>query len=188
MKRPWLRLWRAGQRRRGATAAPARTLTLLVLVLVSLVVAPLSGCGFRLRGAAEIPPELSPIYIQASGGSGVRAAILQRLALSQVRPAVSAADAQVILRILQESRRSRVAAVDRGGKVVATELFLTVTFDAVGADGRMLAKPQTLDLSRTYENPDVEVLGKQLEADLIREDLTQDAADRVIDRLRLALL
>jgi LPS-assembly lipoprotein len=70
---------------------------------------------------------------------------------------------------------------------VASELSLTVSFDAVGADGRVLAEPVTLDLSRTYENPDVEVLGKELEADLIYEDLTADAADRVVDRLRAAL-
>jgi LPS-assembly lipoprotein len=41
---------------------------------------------------------------------------------------------------------------------------------------------------RTYENPDVEVLGKQLEADLIYEDLAQDAADRILARLRAKLL
>ena len=186
MKRSRLRFEGAALRRRVAAAAgPRQALALLLLALI--VAGALSGCGFRLRGAAEVPPQLSPVYIQARGGSGVREALLQRLEPSPVRLAASAADARVVVRILQEGRRSRVIAVDRDGKVVASELSLTVSFDAVGADGRVLAEPVTLDLSRTYENPDVEVLGKELEADLIYEDLTADAADRVVDRLRAAL-
>jgi LPS-assembly lipoprotein len=160
---------------------------IMLLLLVAAVSGPL-GCGFRLRGAVEIPPQLNPMYVESRGASGVRQAIWDRLTFSQVSLAPTAKDARVVLRILGESRRSRVAAVDRDGKVVASELFLTVTFDAIDGEGKPLVEAQTLDLSRTYRNPDVEVLGKQLEAQLIYEDLTQDAADRILDRLRAALL
>jgi LPS-assembly lipoprotein len=161
----------------------------LLLALMVLGAAALStSCGFKLRGAVEIPPELNPMYVREKGGSAVRKAILQRLEFSQVRLSPTADDAKVVLRIIRESRSSRVAAVDRNGKVVARELFLTVSFDAVDGAGAPIVQQNTLDLSRTYENPDVEVLGKQLESDLIYEDLVQDAADRILNRLRAALL
>ncbi len=160
----------------------AAILALLVAVFT------LGACGFKLRSAVEIPADLNPMLVTSNGGSEVRAAILQRLEISEVREAKSAKDARIIVRILGESRSSRVAAVDRDGKVIARELHLRVTFDAVDSGGNQRVERQTLDLVRTYENPDVEVLGKQLEADLIFEDLVHDAADRVLGRLQATLL
>ena len=128
------------------------------------------------------------MYIEASVDSPVREALVQFLELSQVRLASSAEEARIVLRILRDSRSARVAAVDRDGKVIAQELHLMVTFDAVNPDGGQRVEGQTLDLVRTFENPDVEVLGKQSEAELIYQDLAQDAADRILGRLRAALL
>jgi LPS-assembly lipoprotein len=160
---------------------------LIVLLLAAVAAMALPGCGFELRGAAEIPPELDPIFVQSRGGSRVGEAITELLAFSKVNQAATAEDAKLVLRIRGESRRSRVAAVDRDGKVVATELFLAVEFDAVDAEGKAFFDPQRIELSRVYENPDVEVLGKQLERDLIYDDLTEEAADQVLDRLRATL-
>jgi LPS-assembly lipoprotein len=162
--------------------------SLRLIGLLTAVALAASACGFKLRGAVEIPPELNPMFIEAPGGSPVRDAIVQRLEFSQVRLATSANDARVVLRILRETRNSRVAAVDRDGKVIAQELHLMVTFDAVNPDGSSRVGGQTLDLVRTFQNPDVEVLGKEREADLIYEDLVQDAADRILGRLRATLL
>jgi LPS-assembly lipoprotein len=80
-----------------------------------------------------------------------------------------------------------VAAVDSSGKVLAYELHYLVRFDAVGPDGSQRCPAQTLDLVRTFDNPDVEVLGKQLEEELIYQDFATDAADRILMRLRAVL-
>jgi LPS-assembly lipoprotein len=159
----------------------------LAVTGVALLALSGAGCGFHLRGAVEIPPTLNPMYVQAPAGSPVRAAIDQRLQGSQVRLTNSPKDARITLRIASEARGSRVAAVDQSGKILATELHLRVTFDAVDAKGKQLVPQNTLDLVRTYNNPDVEVLGKQLESDLIYEDMSQDAADRILFRLKAAL-
>jgi LPS-assembly lipoprotein len=127
------------------------------------------------------------MYIQASAGSPVRAALVESLQGSQVRLAPAPKDARIILRISNELRSSRVVAVDRNGLVLAYELHLRVAFDAANAKGREIVPQSTLDLARTYNNPDVQVLGKQLESDLIYEDLVRDAADRILFRLQAAL-
>ena len=148
----------------------------------------LSSCGFKLRGAVDIPPDLNPMFIQAGGGSAVAQAIRDRLRGTQVRLAATAKEAKLILRILSEQRSSRVVAVDRSGKVLSFELHYRLTFDAIGADGQARLPRQDIDLVRGFDNQDTEVLGKQLEGELIYQDLMDDAADRVLIRLRAALI
>lgn len=159
----------------------------VVLVLASVAVL-LTGCGFHLRGSLEIPPSLNPIFIQAPAGSPVRQAFDDRLAGSDVRLAATPAEARLIVRILSEERASRVAAVDANGKVLAYELHYLVRFDAVGPDGTQRVSPQSMDLIRNFDNPEVEVLGKQLEEEIIYQDFAADAADRILMRLRAALI
>ncbi|WP_246221662.1 LPS assembly lipoprotein LptE [Marichromatium bheemlicum] len=156
--------------------------TLLAAALLAL-----AGCGFQLRGSVEIPAELNPVYLQADAGSPVRRALLDLLSGSGVEVTDNVAEAQMVLRILAEARTSRVAAVDINGKTLAYELHYMVRFDALGDAGTRLVAPQSLDLVRTFDNPDVEVLGKRLEEALIYEDFATDAADRILTRLRVAL-
>lgn len=159
---------------------------LLRLGLAAALVAALAACGFHLRGAVSIPAGLEPIYVQ--GGGPVQQAIDDRLQGSAVKLTKSPTDAGLVLRILGQSRSSRVVAVDRGGKALAYALEYQVRFDAVDAGGVQVIPPQSLTLERTFDdNPDVAVLGKQLESDIIYQDLAGDAADQVLLRLRAAL-
>jgi LPS-assembly lipoprotein len=164
---------------------PGRSRLAVGLMLLALLAT--SACGFKLRGQIEIPPELNPLYIQASQGSSLRSLIVQQLQGSQIRLATGAGDARVILRITDEQRSSRVIAVDRGGKALASNLYYNATFDAMTSEGKQLVPRQTIEVMRTYENPDVEVLGKQTEAELIYKDMSIEAATRIMDRLRAAL-
>lgn len=158
------------------------------ITLFSTALLAVSGCGFKLRGQVEIPPELNPMFIQARHGSQVRNAIVQQLQGAQVQLAESPQIARVLLRISKESHTSRVTAVDRNNKVLAREIHYGVTFDAVAPDGKQLIPKQTIDVVRGYEDPDVEVLGKQLEADLLYSDMVTDAAIRILNRLRATLI
>lgn len=176
---------RIGGSSRARGVAWGRAAVLLILGLVCLAQL---GCGFRLRGVVEIPAELNPIYIQAAGNSPVRDALVDQLAGSDVSLAASAGEAKLILRILSESRYSQVVAVDSGGRVLAYELHYLVSYDAVAPDGAQKVPGQSLDLVRNFDNPDVEVLGKQLEEAMIYQDFARDAADRILMRLRVTLL
>lgn len=157
----------------------------VVAVVLSLCLLATDGCGFRLRGTVDIPESLSPIYIEPSGGSSVVAPLVEQLG-GQSKLAPSAAKARLILRI-QERQRSRVAATDSSGKVLAYDLHLYVTFSAATPSGETKVPTQKLDLVRTFDNPDVEVLGKQLEQTQIYNEMAADAADRILLRLRTGL-
>ncbi len=104
-----------------------------------------------------------------------------------MQQATSPKDARTLVRILSESRNSRVGALDRNGKIIASELFLNLRFDARDATGKVLIEPRALEISRTFENADVEVLGKQLEAEMLYAEMAQDAATQILAMLRAAL-
>ncbi|MCO5760508.1 MAG: hypothetical protein EP309_03630 [Gammaproteobacteria bacterium] len=157
------------------------------LLALSLSLILLSACGFHLRGAVDIPPHLLPVFVEAGGGSLVGNQLRDQFQLSAIPLAPSAREARAIVRILGESRRSRVGALDRNGKIIATEIFLDVRFDAREAGGKELVPPRSLELSRSFEDADVQVLGKQLEAEIIYADMAQDAANQILAMLRAAL-
>ena len=160
---------------------------LLLLPLLALSLLLISACGFRLRGAVDIPSTLLPVFVEASGGSLVGNQLRDKFQLSAIPLAPSAREARAVVRVLSESRRSRVGALDRNGKIIATEIFLDVRFDAREAGGKELVPPRSLELSRSFEDADVEVLGKQLEAEIIYNDMAQDAAHQILAMLRAAL-
>lgn len=178
---------RSGLRKSPRLAAqPARRRNALTSILLLITISVIAGCGFHLRGAISIPEGLEPVFIQSGGPVGQ--AIDQRLQDSGVAVTSVAREAGLILRILGESRSSRVVAVDRSGKGLAYALELRVRFDAVDATAAQLIAPQDISLERTFDdNPDVAVLGKQLESEIIYQDLIGNVADQVLLRLRAAI-
>jgi LPS-assembly lipoprotein len=157
-----------------------------VALIAALVMLVLGGCGFHLRGSVDLPPDLSPLYVQAGGAVGT--AIQDRLPGSGVQTTRNPADAGLTLRILSESRDSRVVALDQSGKALAYMLTYRVRFEAQDGAGNLVMPSQMITLDRTFDdNPDVSVLGKQQESDIIYQDLVSDAADQVLLRLRSTL-
>jgi LPS-assembly lipoprotein len=142
----------------------------------------LSGCGFELRGTATLPESLSPTFVE--GGGPVAKLLRRRLETYGRALAPAPKGAKSVIRILQENPRSRVLSVNQEGKVIAYELSYQVSFSASTPEGNEKIPPQTLDLVRDYVNPDTQVLGKQLEADLIYSDLQEDAVQRILQQVR----
>lgn len=153
--------------------------------VVWLLALTLSGCGFQLRGKAEVPADLSPAFIE---GGGATAKSLRSTFESHGRDlAATREQARIIVRIQAEHLSSRVLSVNREGKVIAYELHYTVRFDAVSPNGAEKVPVQTVELVRDYVNPDTEVLGKQLESEQIVRDMQQDAAGQIIQRIKAQL-
>lgn len=151
-----------------------------------LIVFGLTACGFHLRQPVEIPADYNPMYIE--GGHLVRQALIDQLTGSAVQLSSDKKTAGLVVRIIREQRSSRLLAVDQNGKALAYELHYLVSFDAIAKDGSELVPLQSMDLIRNFDNPDVEVLGKQLESELIYGDMASDVAQRILVRLRAALL
>jgi len=166
--------------------AQGRSGAILGLLLGGLLVV-LHGCGFHLRGAYQVPANLTPAYVEASEESALAADLRQALTDAGVELAQAPAAAKARIRILGEKYDSRVLSVDGQGKVVEFELRYHLDFDVRDAAGKALVPRQEMVVVETQVNPDIEVLGKQQEEALLREDMRQDMVGRMLQRMRAHL-
>lgn len=165
----------------------SRTLASLLVALGALF---LTACGFHLRGAADLPPNISPLTISGLPVQDSMRRELEQLIGGNGAVAVQegAEGARSVLRILKREPKKRVLSVDNRGKVVEYEISETVEFDLTEPGGKLLVERQKVSMVRAYTNTEQEqVLGKQQEEELIRDDIRRDLAAQVVRRLQAKL-
>ncbi len=153
-----------------------------ILCSAGLLTLGLSGCGFELRGTTAVPQGLGPVYVE---GGGLLVKLLKERILSSGQGlAANAGEAKSVIRVLGEQSGDRVLSVNKDGKVIAYERHYQARFSASSSvEGKAPIPPQAIDLVRSFINPDTEVLGKALEADMITNDLRVDAARQILQRV-----
>jgi LPS-assembly lipoprotein len=145
----------------------------------------LSGCGFQLRGAAYLPPELSHTYIDGvSPYSNLATNLRQQLRANGVETVEDRSQATATLRIISNNHGRRVLAVDDKGKVREYQLYTILSFEVKGIKNKLLLDNQTLTLTRDFVFDENNVLGKVAEAELLREDMEDDLARLILYRLQ----
>ena len=144
----------------------------------------LSACGFRLRGAVEVPAELKVVHIQGVGEFAPLSLelkkVLQRSGTQVLR---SAADAQSVISISEENWRKRVLSVDAQGRAAEYELIYSFSFTVKKPDGEVLVPPQKIDLARDFRFDPDNVLAKDAEEAQIRKDMTSFAVRQMMRRI-----
>jgi LPS-assembly lipoprotein len=156
--------------------------SLLVLLAAGL----LAGCGFRLQGAASLPPVLASAYVDPSDSQsdfylGLRSAL--RGAGTTLAP--QGGESVATIRILADGASERVLTVSAGNIPTAYTLSYTVRI-AVSAGGRELIAPEDHTMAREYSFDRTALLSKERE----REALTAALADELVTQVmrRLASL
>lgn len=176
-----------------STAAVSRCASLPPLALIAMLMFSLllAGCGFQLRGvgAAQLPADWTPVLIESGGEVGALVASqLTRSAGAEAAVTNDPAAARLRIRVQSQSRSSEVVALDPEGKGIAYDLIYSVRFDAVDAGGNPIMNPQTIRVDRTFDDdPNDAVLGKAEEAEIIYQELVQEAANQLVFRVRAYL-
>jgi LPS-assembly lipoprotein len=139
---------------------------LLKLVATVLAVALLAGCGFQVRGAAQLPPSVGVVYIDTSD----RYTVFYRQLTAAIRQDnrritrdSTAADA--VIRILRDETGQRVLSV------------------SALVNGNEVLPPEQLTLTRDHTYDETQVLGKALEEETLRESLAADLVGLVTRRV-----
>ncbi len=154
-----------------------------------LVLALLQGCGWHLRGDLDLPPSISPLFIQGLARyDALRMELDRSLAGSGVELTEQRNKAGAVLRILNHSSNKRVLSViGTTGKVAEYELQESLEFDMVDARGQELFPRQQAEVLRTYTNREDEVLGKRREEQELRKDMRRDLVARVLNHMQANL-
>jgi LPS-assembly lipoprotein len=122
--------------------------------------------------------------VQAKPNSSIAKALNTTLRINDIPVTADAKAAGFIIHLIEEKHSNRVVAVNSYGKVISTELEYRVIFAGLDKNSQIIAPNQTIEAFREYVNSETEVLGKSEEAMIIREDLEQDLANRILRRLR----
>ncbi|HJX58699.1 MAG TPA: LPS assembly lipoprotein LptE [Thiobacillus sp.] len=153
----------------------------LFLAVVPALLA--AGCGFQLRRLDEVP--FTSLHVDAPYDGAVAQRIRSALTASkQTRLAASAAEAEAVLVLGQETRSKTILSLSGAGRVTEYRLGLQLTYGINDKDGRTLAAAETIELSRDITYDDAQVLAKSAEEQLLYRDMDDSAARRIMRRLQ----
>jgi LPS-assembly lipoprotein len=161
--------------------------TLRGWLIVGIAASVLSGCGFQLRGGADLP-NVDSIRVNAANASmrDELAVFLQDGGARVVRDADSLVDA--VLTVSGEAFDRRVLSVDPStGKAREYELAYTVNFAMVDGKGKPMVDQQSIRLIRDFVFDEDAVIGKSREENVLRDEMRRDAMQQIIRRLRASL-
>lgn len=158
-------------------------------VLLALLLAALAGCGFHLRGQADLPPAMAATYIdipQAPGSppSNLKPVLRRILEANGITVTDAPETATARLEVLAENARSRTIATDERGNVRETTLVYEVLYQVRTADGGELIPPDQVRLTRDILYPETEVLGRFEGEQLALRDMLDDAAYAIVRRIQ----
>ncbi|VCU72536.1 LPS-assembly lipoprotein LptE precursor [Pigmentiphaga humi] len=141
----------------------------------------LTGCGFALRGTANLP--FSTLYIGASDTSEMGAQ-LRRYVRNTTNTQVveDPRQAQAQLQILSETRERSILTLDAAGRVREYELRYLLSFRVQG-NGREYIPDTTIALKRDITFADANTLAKDSEANLLYRDMQNEAVQQVLRRM-----
>ncbi len=147
-----------------------------------LAVAVIAGCGFHLRGAAELPFKTISIPGDTRLGTELQRTIAEGTNVEVVAPD---ANPQAILALQGESRERLILSLNSQGQVTEYELRYRVAFRVYSPKGTDYIPASQIVLRRPITFND-QVLAKEEEAELIYREMRQDMVQLIMRRLAAA--
>ncbi len=160
-----------------------RNLSLLLLFVL------LSACGFKLRGQAQLPPELANTYIRDNRPVGapptqLALALKRALETNGVTITNDPESATAIIAILSAQNHRRTIAAGSEGQVREYELRYEVDYEVSLAGKSKLIPKDTLIISRDALYDEARVLGRAAGEELLIRDMIADVTYSIIRRLQ----
>lgn len=152
--------------------------------LVALAAAAvIGGCGFHLRSAPTVPPQMARTYIDTDD----RYSLFYR----RIRNGLEQAGAEIVESPLDATAELSILADDTGQRVLSVsarnvpteyEVYYTIHYSVTNGE-EILLEPQAQTLTRDYTYDETRVLGKAKEEDLMREAIVDDLVHLVLIQL-----
>ncbi len=144
----------------------------------------LAGCGFTLRGTAEVP--FQTIYIPGSSG-GIALDLKRSVqAGTDARTVDDPKRADAILEFTEEAREKEILSLTGTGRVREFQLRYRVGFRVHDGRGQQYVPQSTIVLTRDVTFNDAEVLAKEAEEQLLFRDMQSDMVQQIMRRLAAA--
>ena len=154
-------------------------LGLRALFYIALITG-LIGCGFHLRGTADL--SFNSIFIQ--GNTLVISKNLNRtLHTNGVKVLNSAENADLLLEMIGEESEKRILSLSGKGKVNEFELYYRVHYRTKTAGADLWSPVHTIEARRDFSYSDANLLAKQGEEKRLNENMQSDVISGLMRRL-----
>jgi len=153
---------------------------------ITLLCAATAACGFHLRGSGTdfAGIEGERIFVNQTRAQAVTAQVRQQLNLAGAKLTETPGDADYSVIVSNERLVREVLSVSpQTGKAEEYQLLLRVFMTVKTSGGETLVDEQQISLSRDFTYDEDAALGKFSEEQLLREELTREAADQILRRL-----
>ena len=141
----------------------------------------LAGCGFHLRGTADVP--FQTLYLPNSD-SGI-ALDLRRYVQAGTRARVvdDPKQAEAILAFTEENREKNILSLTSAGRVSEFQLRYRVGFRVHDGKGGDYVPQTSIALTRDITFSDTDVLAKEAEEQLLFRDMQSDMVQQIMRRI-----
>lgn len=153
------------------------------LLAVVLVLA-LSACGFHLRNALVLPPDLGPVkVVSADRYSPLAESLAQALVRSGAEIAPGDAVDTAVLDLVAERWGDTPISVDARGRAQEYSLRYAVIFEVRGRDGVPILPRQAVELARDYISVPTNSIGTEGERDILVKELRREMTASILRRI-----
>lgn len=153
----------------------------------------LGGCGFRPRGSVVALEDAGRLFLDADRGLSIEEPLRTALAERAFRLAANRDEADVVLRVTEESRTQRIVSVRSTGRVSEYELGHAVSVAIArnaadpagpGSGTGPVAEPRAdrVQVTREYTYDESQVLGKENEARILRGEMSEELVRQIVLR------
>lgn len=154
------------------------------LLLAAIIASTLAGCGFQLRGTADLP--FDTVFVPGAT-SGVALDIKRNIQSgTRTRVVDDAKTAQAVLEFMQEVREKHILSLTGTGRVREFQLRYRVGFRMHDGKGGEFLPANTIELTRDVTYNDADVLAKETEELLLYRDMQFDMVQQIMRRLAAA--
>jgi len=157
----------------------SRVLTLLLMLTALLS----SGCGYHLRGEANLPPEMQKTQLIINDEYSTLARRLRVMLERSGVEFVAAEQATAVLEIPQNRIVTEVLTIADNARVREYRVTATLRFRLTDTRGQELIGWQTLRQSREISFDEQRILASSREQEYLREDLAETMAQLLVARL-----
>ncbi|MEG3789953.1 LPS assembly lipoprotein LptE [Lysobacter sp. CCNWLW3] len=155
-----------------------------IAAATAALVLALSACGFQLRSALTLPPDLGPVrVVSVDRYSPLAESLATALTRAGAVPATPETESAAVLDLLSERWGDTPVALDQLGRTQEYSLRYAVIFELRKADGTALVPRQTVELSRDYVSNPVNSLGTEGEREVLQREMRREMSASVLRRI-----